>query len=49
VGCAPFLAGIGVVEGYVSPGHLVPAALKLALGASLGLGFWAYLMTAGRR
>lgn len=49
LGCAPFLAGIGVVEGYVSPGHLVPAPLKLALGLSLGLGFWAYLLTAGRR
>lgn len=49
LGCAPFLVGIGIVEGYVSPGHLVPAAVKVLLGAALGLGFWAYLLTAGRR
>ncbi|MBL8952612.1 MAG: stage II sporulation protein M [Myxococcaceae bacterium] len=49
LGSAPFLAAIGVVEGYVSPGHLVPAPLKLALGLFLGAGFWAYLLSAGRR
>lgn len=48
IGCAPFLAAIGVVEGYVSPGHIVPAGAKLVLGAALGLGFWAYLAAAGR-
>jgi len=49
LGSAPFLAAIGVVEGYVSPGHGVPAPLKLLLGLSLGAGFWAWLLTAGRR
>ncbi len=49
LGSAPFLAAVGVVEGYVSPGHVVPAPLKLVLGASLGAAFWAYLLTAGRR
>jgi uncharacterized membrane protein SpoIIM required for sporulation len=48
IGSAPFLAAIGVVEGFISPGHLVPAPLKLVLGASLGLAFWAYLLTAGK-
>jgi uncharacterized membrane protein SpoIIM required for sporulation len=44
VGCAPFLAGIGVVEGFISPGHFFPWPLKLLLGASLGLAFWTYLL-----
>lgn len=44
VGCAPFLAGIGVVEGFISPGHFFPWPLKLALGACLGLAFWIYLL-----
>lgn len=48
IGCAPFLALIGVVEGFVSPGDLFPAPLKIALGAVLGASFWAYLLRAGR-
>ncbi|MFZ5469238.1 MAG: stage II sporulation protein M [Myxococcota bacterium] len=44
VGSAPFLALIGVVEGYVSPGDLFPAPLKIALGLLLGAAFWAYLL-----
>lgn len=47
LGCAPFLALIGVVEGFISPGQLFPVAAKGVLGAALGLGFWAYLMRAG--
>lgn len=47
LGCAPFLAAIGVVEGFVSPGDLFSPPLKVALGASLFLGFWAYLLRAG--
>ena len=48
VGCAPFLAAIGVVEGFVSPGDLFTPALKVALGLSLFVGFWAYLLRAAR-
>ncbi len=48
LGCAPFLALIGVVEGFISPGTLFPAAAKVAIGAGLGLGFWGYLLRAGR-
>lgn len=44
VGCAPFLALIGVVEGYVSPGDLFPGAVKLALGLGLGAALWTYLL-----
>ncbi|WP_338866819.1 stage II sporulation protein M [Myxococcus stipitatus] len=48
LGCAPFLACIGMVEGYVSPGDLFPTWAKAALGLSLGGLFWAYLLRAGR-
>lgn len=47
LGCAPFLAAIGVVEGFVSPGLLFPAWAKAALGLSLGTAFWTYLLRAG--
>jgi uncharacterized membrane protein SpoIIM required for sporulation len=48
IGCAPFLALIGVVEGYVSPGDLFPTSAKAGLGLSLGVLFWTYLLRAGR-
>jgi uncharacterized membrane protein SpoIIM required for sporulation len=48
LGCAPFLALIGVVEGFISPGDLFPAAAKAVIGVGLGVGFWGYLMRAGR-
>lgn len=46
LGCAPFLALIGVVEGFVSPGTLFPTGLKAALGLGLGALFWAYVVAA---
>lgn len=48
LGCAPFLALIGVVEGFVSPGTLFPPIAKAVLGTGLGAGFWGYLLRAGR-
>ncbi len=48
LGCAPFLAAIAVVEGFISPGSLFPTWLKAALGLTLGALFWAYLLLAGR-
>jgi uncharacterized membrane protein SpoIIM required for sporulation len=48
LGCAPFLAAIALVEGFISPGSLFPTALKAALGLSLGALFWSYLLRAGR-
>jgi uncharacterized membrane protein SpoIIM required for sporulation len=47
VGCAPFLAAIAVVEGFISPGRGFPAPLKLALGLLLAALFWLYLFTSG--
>lgn len=47
LGCAPFLAAIGVVEGFVSPGALFPGWVKIPLGLALGAAFWFYLWRAG--
>ena len=44
LGAAPFLAGIGLVEGFISPGHLFTPWLKGAVGLGLGAGFWTYLV-----
>jgi uncharacterized membrane protein SpoIIM required for sporulation len=48
LGCAPFLTGIGLIEGFISPGPLFPWPLKAALGAGLGVAFWAYLLRSGK-
>ena len=48
LGCAPPLALIALVEGFVSPGSLFPTWVKAALGLTLGALFWAYLARAGR-
>jgi len=47
LGCSPFLVGIGVVEGFVSPGAFFPWPLKLLLGVGTGFAFWRYLLRAG--
>jgi uncharacterized membrane protein SpoIIM required for sporulation len=47
LGCAPFLAAIAAVEGFVSPGTLFPAWVKLLLGLCLGGLFWTYLLASG--
>jgi uncharacterized membrane protein SpoIIM required for sporulation len=48
LGCAPFLALIAVVEGFVSPGDFFPSWVKALLGLALGAFFWLYLLRAGR-
>jgi uncharacterized membrane protein SpoIIM required for sporulation len=48
LGCAPFLTGIGIVEGFVSPGDLFSPLLKALLGACLFVAFWAYLLRTAR-
>jgi uncharacterized membrane protein SpoIIM required for sporulation len=48
VGCAPFLATIALVEGFVSPGHLFPTVAKAAFGVCSGALFWGYLLLAGK-
>lgn len=48
LGSAPFLAGAGVLEGFVDPGQLAPPAVKISLGVAIALAFWLYLARAGR-
>ncbi len=48
LGCAPFLAGIGVVEGFISPGSFFQMPTKVGVGLALGAAFWGYLLRAGR-
>ncbi|EPX55812.1 hypothetical protein D187_008373 [Cystobacter fuscus DSM 2262] len=47
LGCAPFLALIAVVEGFISPGDFFPGWVKASLGLALGALFWGYLLRAG--
>ncbi len=47
LGCAPFLALIAVVEGFVSPGDFFASWVKAVLGLALGTLFWLYLLRAG--
>jgi uncharacterized membrane protein SpoIIM required for sporulation len=47
LGCAPFLAFTGAIEGFVSPGEFFPGPVKIALGLSLAAVFWCYLFFAG--
>jgi uncharacterized membrane protein SpoIIM required for sporulation len=48
LGCAPFLALIALIEGFVSPGQLFPGWLKICAGICLGAAFWGYLLLAGK-
>jgi hypothetical protein len=48
LGCAPFLAVAGLLEGFVDPGDLFPGAAKMALGGVIAALFWLYLARAAR-
>jgi uncharacterized membrane protein SpoIIM required for sporulation len=48
VGCVPALVTAGCIEAFISPSH-APMAVKMALGLTLGLVFWLYLLATGRR
>jgi uncharacterized membrane protein SpoIIM required for sporulation len=47
VGTVPFFVLAGVVEGLVTPAGL-PIAANIVIGWVLGVGFWVYLVLAGR-
>ncbi len=47
-GCVPLLVIAGVIEGFISPSALPPAA-KLAIGALSGVLLYSYLFLAGRK
>jgi uncharacterized membrane protein SpoIIM required for sporulation len=48
VGCVPALVTAGCIEAFISPSH-APVGIKVALGLTLGLVFWLYLLATGRR
>jgi uncharacterized membrane protein SpoIIM required for sporulation len=48
LGTLPLFLAIGMVEGFVSPGQLFPAWLKLALGLFLGATLFTWLVRYGR-
>ena len=47
LGAAPFMALIGIVEGFISPGPMFPLWVKAPLGWALGAARWTYLLRAG--
>jgi uncharacterized membrane protein SpoIIM required for sporulation/uncharacterized RDD family membrane protein YckC len=49
LGCAPILVGVGLVEGFVSPGDLFSTGLKATFGLVMLGAFWVYLVRWGRR
>lgn len=49
LGGAPMLVGVGLIEGFISPGDFFPTWLKATLGLGLALALWVYLLRFGRR
>lgn len=49
LGSAPILAGIGFVEGFISPGDLFPGPVRAAIGLALAALVYGYLYAFGRR
>jgi uncharacterized membrane protein SpoIIM required for sporulation len=47
VGCLPALVTAGCIEAFISPSHF-PVWFKIALGLTLGISFWLYLMLTGK-
>jgi uncharacterized membrane protein SpoIIM required for sporulation len=47
IACVPALITAGCIEGFISPSH-IPVWVKVALGSTLGLVFWLYLLGTGR-
>ena len=45
--CIPALVTAGCIEAFVSPSH-APVWLKTALGLTLGISFWLYLLLTGK-
>ena len=47
VACVPALVTAGCIEAFISPSHF-PVWFKIALGLTLGLSFWFYLLLTGK-
>ncbi len=48
VGLVPAFALAGLFEGLVTPSDAIPEALKVGMGIAVAIGFWFYLLVAGR-
>jgi uncharacterized membrane protein SpoIIM required for sporulation len=48
VACVPALVTAGCIEAFISPSHF-PVAFKAAVGLTLGISFWFYLLLTGKR
>ena len=48
IGCVPALVTAGCIEAFISPSHAA-VGIKVALGLTLGVVFWLYLLATGRR
>ena len=48
VACVPSLIIAGCIEAFISPSNF-PIAFKAALGLTLGISYWLYLMLTGRK
>ena len=49
LGGAPILAGIGFVEGFISPGDLFPGPVRAAIGIGLATVLYTFLFRFGKR
>jgi uncharacterized membrane protein SpoIIM required for sporulation len=48
VACVPALITSGCIEAFISPSNF-PVWFKVAVGLTLGISFWLYLLVTGRR
>jgi hypothetical protein len=47
VASVPALVTAGCIEAFISPAHF-PVWFKIALGLTLGISFWLYLLLTGK-
>jgi len=47
VACVPALVTAGCIEAFISPSHFA-VWFKVALGLTLGVAFWLYLLFTGK-
>jgi uncharacterized membrane protein SpoIIM required for sporulation/uncharacterized RDD family membrane protein YckC len=49
VGCVPFLATVGIIEAFVSPGPFFPWPIKVVFGITSAVAFWMFLLFSQRK
>ena len=48
IACVPALVIAGCIEAFISPSQY-PTWFKVAVGLTIGISFWLYLLLTGRR